>query len=272
MKIDETRVAILGAGEVASGVALRLHRCGFLLLLTEVEEPRAIRRLVAFSEAVFDGRAAVEEARAARARSLAEAEAARAGGEIPVLVDPDGRVWPAWKPDVVVDGRMLKGSHGLSRSSAALVVGLGPGFTAGADCHFVIETLRGHEMGRVLAEGSPAANTGAPAERAGESARRVLRAPLDGIFSSDRRLGDLLEAGDEVARVGESSCVTAIGGMLRGLLRPGLRVRTGEKVGDVDPRGFGVDPRTVSDRSLAIAGGVLEAILRGFRAAETATP
>jgi len=261
MRIRATKVAILGAGEVASGVALRLHRCGFSLLLTEVEEPRAIRRLVAFSEAVFDGRAAVEEARAARVVSLAEADAARERGEIPVLVDSEGRVWPAWNPDVLVDARMLKGSHGLSRSSAPLVIGLGPGFTVGGDCHLVIETLRGHEMGRVLANGSTAPNTGVPAERAGEGARRVFRAPTDGIFNSDRRLGDLLEAGDEVARVGESPCVTAIGGMLRGLLRPGLLVRAGEKVGDVDPRGSQVNPHTVSDRSLAIAGGVLEAIL-----------
>lgn len=257
-----TRVVILGAGEVASGVAVRLQRCGFPLLLTEIAEPRAIRRLVSFSDAIYDGSHAVEEIRAVRVSSLGEAEAARRRGEIPLLLDAEGRLWPGWSPDALVDARMRKGGHGLSRESAPCVIGLGPGFTAGVDCHAVVETLRGHDLGRVWTSGSARADTGVPGELGGESARRVVRSPAVGIFQSNRRLGASLQVGDEVGTVAGLLARTDIAGLLRGLIRPGSFVRLKEKIADVDPRGAGIDPRTVSDRSLAVGGGVLEALLR----------
>jgi xanthine dehydrogenase accessory factor len=159
---------------------------------------------------------------------------------------------------------MLKGNHGLGPGSAPAVIGLGPGFTAGIDCAFAVETLRGHDLGRVLDQGRTGEDTGSPGTLGGESSRRVLRAESEGIFFSNRQLGGSLHMGDEVGRVGGTTVRSLLDGTLRGLLRPGLQVSLGEKLGDVDPR-EGIDPFRVSDRALAIAGGVLEAVLRTVR-------
>lgn len=256
------KVLILGAGELASGTALRLHRSGFDLLLTEIAAPLSVRRLVSFSEAVHGGEAAVEEARGRLVSNLAEAEAARWGGEVPVVVDPGHETGLAWRPDAIVDARILKGRHGLRRGVAPRVIGLGPGFTAGDDCDFAIETARGHDLGRVLSRGPTTPNTGVPGTIGGESARRVLRAPQAGRFTEVRHIGDAVREGEEVARVGDRPVRSSLHGVLRGLLRDGAEVAEGTKVGDVDPR-TGVNIRTVSDKAMAVAGGVLEALLRG---------
>ncbi|MFH1276839.1 MAG: selenium-dependent molybdenum cofactor biosynthesis protein YqeB [Candidatus Eisenbacteria bacterium] len=256
------KVLILGAGEIASGTALRLHACGFELLMTEKEKPLAVRRTVSFCEAVQGGETAVEGVVARRVRDLVEAEEERRAGSIPVLVDPDGREALSWGVDALVDGRMMKRNHGLGLSSAPRVIGLGPGFTAGVDCHFVVETARGHDLGRVLADGSGRPDTGVPGPLGGESMRRVVRAPGKGVFTSDRRIGEPVRAGEEVGRVGGEPVRAAISGTLRGQIRPGTPVDGGMKIGDIDPRP-GVNPLLTSDKARAVAGGVLEALLRG---------
>ena len=255
------RIVVLGAGELASGVALRLHHCGFTILMTEIAEPRAVRRLVAFSEAVYDGGCRVEGIRAVRIDSIADSDRVRQEGAIPVIVDPGATAWREWKPDVLIDGRMKKGGHRLGRSDANRLIGLGPGFTAGEDCHFVIETSRGHSLGRVISDGRAAKNTGIPGELGGESVRRVFRSPADGIFQSHNSLGDFVHTGDELGTVSDLPVLSALDGVLRGQIRPGIEVSKGEKIGDVDPRPE-TPVRQVSEKALAIAGGVVEAILR----------
>lgn len=256
------KVLILGAGELASGVALRLHACRFDLLMTETGNPLAVRRTVSFCEAVHEGEASVEGVIARRIAGPEGAERENREGRIPILVDPGGGEALRWGPDALVDGRMMKGGHRLSLGSAPRVIGLGPGFTAGADCHFVVETARGHDLGRVIREGGGRPNSGVPGVLGGESVRRVLRAPADGVFASDRTIGDRVREGEEIGRVGEEAVRASIGGILRGLLRPGTAVPRGTKVGDIDPR-EGVNPLLTSDKARAVAGGVLEALLRG---------
>jgi xanthine dehydrogenase accessory factor len=261
-------VLIRGGGDLASGVALRLHRTGMRVVITELEQPVVIRRSVSFAEAIYQGETMVEEVAARRVGDIAVIQEAWKARIIPVLVDPECSVLNELNEDlsgsrisVLVDACMTKRPPDLGKDSAPFVIGLGPGFTAGDDCHAVIETNRGHYLGRVIWKGSASANTGVPEGFRGEFQDRVLRSPADGMFLSDRKICDRLEAGEKVAEVNDQVITAPFKGVLRGLLHPGLYVRHGFKVGDIDPRD---DPRycsSVSDKSLAIAGGVLEAIL-----------
>lgn len=253
-------VLIRGAGDLASGVAVRLHRCGFNVIMTELAQPLAVRRSVAFAQAVYAGVLVVEEV-VARCVPPRHARAVVASGEIPVLVDPTGTSIASFQPDVLVDGRMAKQNLGTTLNDATLVIGLGPGFTAGLDCHAVIETNRGHNLGRVIWQGQSEPNTGVPGALGGEDALRVLRVPVAGVVEPLCQIGDSVRSGDVVARVGQVEVRTAIGGVVRGILHPGLAVPAGTKLGDIDPRADVGHVRTVSDKSLAVAGGVLEAIL-----------
>ena len=274
-------VVILGAGDLATGVAHRLYRAGFDLVLTELPEPRAVRRLVSFSECVFQGRCEVEGVKAVRVASAAEAAALLRSVErdadppVPVVVDYDGRALAAIRevlaPQVLVDARMAKRNLGTTLADAPVVIGLGPGFEAEVTVHAVVETARGHDLGRVVYRGRALDFTGVPGEVGGFAAERVLRAPEEGVFRTRVGLADRVAAGQLVGEVfptggptggGPASPVrAAITGIVRGLLRDGAPVAKGQKLGDIDPR---LDPdaaRRISDKARAVGGGVLEAIL-----------
>ncbi|MGI9951773.1 selenium-dependent molybdenum cofactor biosynthesis protein YqeB [Moorellaceae bacterium AZ2] len=257
----EKLVVIKGAGDLASGVAHRLWRAGFRIIMTEIPQPTVIRRTVAFAEAVYQGSVIVEDLKGRLVRNSEEAWQVASRDEVAVLIDPQARVVEELRPPVVVDAIMAKANLGTSIHQAPVVIALGPGFQAGRDAHAVIETMRGHYLGRVIFQGEALPNTGVPGEVGGYSAERVLKAPAEGIFQGLKEIGDQVQAGEAVALVGGIPVVTAISGILRGLLHDGLWVSKGMKVGDVDPRGEREHCFTISDKARAIAGGVLEAIL-----------
>jgi len=259
--MDKKIVLIRGAGDIASGVALRLHRAGFSVAMTEIARPTTIRRTVAFSDAVVNGAQTVEDVTARRAGSPEEARAYWAQGVIPVLVDPDCACRVSLKPHALADAILAKRNLGTSIADAPIVVGVGPGFTAGKDCHAVVETMRGHTLGRVCYAGSALPNTNIPGLIGGFAGERVLRAPADGVFESAHQIGDRVEAGETVGFVAGAPMRATISGVLRGLLADGVSVKQGMKSGDVDPRGEKSYCDLVSDKALAVAGGVLEAIL-----------
>jgi xanthine dehydrogenase accessory factor len=251
---------VRGGGDLATGVVWRLHRAGFPVVVTELADPLTVRRQVAVSTAVSDGRIRIEgpegmEAR--RARSADEAVHMAFGGTVGVVVSPE---LPDVGAQVVVDARMAKRNLDTTIDDAALVVALGPGFSAGVDCHAVVETLRGPRLGRVLWSGAAAPDTGRPGRVGGRDVERVLRAPLDGVAEWDLEIGDRVEAGQELGRIADVSIVATLSGVVRGLIRPGSAVPAGLKVGDIDPR---PDTRVdeISDKALAIGGGVLEAVM-----------
>ncbi|MFC1921915.1 selenium-dependent molybdenum cofactor biosynthesis protein YqeB [Chloroflexota bacterium] len=261
-------VLIRGGGDLASGVALRLHRSGMHVIITELDQPLVIRRSVSFAEAIYQGETHVEGITARKVDGMTDIQCAWDERVIPVLVDPECSIInqletnrPPWFISVLVDGRMTKRPPELGMDSAPMVVGLGPGFIAGDNCHAVIETNRGHFLGKVIWNGSASGNTGVPGGFGGEYHDRVLRSPADGLFQPERQICDRLNQGDKIAEVGGESIYAPFKGVLRGILYPGLFVQQGFKIGDLDHRD---DPRyciTVSDKSLAVAGGVLEAIL-----------
>lgn len=254
-------VYVRGAGDLASGIALRLHRAGLDVVCSDIERPTCIRRTVAFSEAIRLGSAFVEGVEGVLAADVAEIRSLCASGKVAVVVDPCAQFVAELAPDVVVDAILAKRNLGTAIDMAPVVIGVGPGFTAGADCHAVVETKRGHYLGRVLYEGSPIANTGVPGVIGGYGAERVLRAPAAGVFEPRASIGDTVQRGDVVALVaGEPMCAT-IDGVLRGLLAPGVVAERGMKAGDIDPRGDASFCHTVSDKASAVGGGVLEAIL-----------
>lgn len=258
--VFDTRVIIRGGGDLGSGVALRLWRCGFPLVILEVARPVAVRRLVAFGEAVYEGCWRVEEAVAHRVANVTEALQASDAGGIPVLVDPAARTTDEFAAAVLVDAIMAKRNTGTSREMAGLVVGLGPGFTAGIDVDAVIETNRGPRLGRVIWNGTGEPNTGRPGPVAGKAHERVLRAPVAGSIAVDADIGNLVEKDTPVAAVGDYVVRAPFTGLVRGMIRDGLEVTAGMKIGDIDPR-TDVSCELVSDKALAIAGGVIEAIL-----------
>ncbi len=261
MLFDQVPVIVRGGGDLASGVVYRLVKAGFPVLVIELERPLAIRRAVAFASAVFEGSVTVEDITARRIAHPGEIAGVQATGEVPVLVDPGGASIRALRPAVVVDARLAKRNLGTAPTDAPFVIGLGPGFTAGEDCHAVIETNRGHALGRVIWRGAAEPDTGAPSSVRGRTLGRVLRAPCAGTVESLPAIGDTVRAGDVVAMVGQQTVRAPFDGVLRGLIHPSVPVTAGLKIGDVDPRGVREHCFTISDKALAIGGGVLEAIL-----------
>lgn len=255
-------VLIKGAGDLASGVAHRLYRCGFVPVMTELPGPLVVRRTVAFAEAVYSGRATVEGVPAALAGGVDDVQKLRRQAVIPLVVDPAGESVRCLKPAVLVDATMAKRNTGTGISDAPVVIALGPGFEAAKDAHAVIETKRGHYLGRVILAGAALPDTGEPEPVMGYTRQRLLRAPADGVFSSCRNIGDGVAAGDLAGLVGVHPVRTQISGILRGLLRDGCWVKQGLKIGDVDPRGIPDYCYTISDKARAVAGGVLEAMLQ----------
>ena len=254
-------VEIRGAGDIATGIALRLRRAGCDVVMCDLAVPTSIRRTVSFSEAIRLGACEVEGIRAVRARSVEKARGIAASGEVAVIVDPEGTSAAELSPDVLVDAILAKRNLGTTPDMAPVVIGVGPGFTAGRDCHAVVETKRGHYLGQVLYEGSPAPNTGIPGVIAGHSADRVLRAPADGVFEPRLSIGDVVRAGQVAAVVSGVPMTCTIDGVLRGLLQEGVEVTCGMKSGDIDPRCAPGHCNTCSDKARAIGGGVLEALL-----------
>lgn len=252
---------IRGAGDIATGIALRLWRSGLEVVMTDLPSPTAIRRTVCFSQAIVLGRAVVEDVTAVRAETAGEALALLKEGVIPVLPDPAGTCIPELRPDAVVDAILAKKNLGTKLTDAPAVVGVGPGFTVGTDCHAVVETMRGHTLGRTYYQGSALPNTGIPGLIGGFSGERVLRAPADGVFHQLRDIGALAKEGDIVAEVEGLPMRCTLTGVLRGILADGTPVFKGMKAGDVDPRGEKANCHTASDKALAVGGGVLEAVL-----------
>ena len=254
-------VLIRGAGDLASGIALRLHHAHLSVVMTDLPQPTAIRRTVCFSQAIVYGSLTVEDVSARLCAAPENAAAILAAGELPVLADPEAKCRTALRPDVVVDAILAKKNLGTRITDAPCVIGVGPGFTAGEDCHAAVETMRGHTLGRVIYSGSAIPNTNVPGLIGGFAGERVLRAPADGAFRSVHRIGDLVKAGDVAGYVSGEPMVCTIDGVLRGLIADGIPVRKGMKSGDVDPRGNVENCYTVSDKATAVGGGVLEAIL-----------
>ena len=261
-------VYIRGGGDLASGVAFRLHQAGFCLLISELPEPLVIRRSVSFAETVYRGQFTIEGINSQLANDIPSTISIISRGEIPVIIDPGAgsltklrEHYPHNIQIVLVDARMMKEPPDPPPDNVDLYIGLGPGFHAGSNCDVVIETNRGHNLGRIFWKGSPEADTGIPAPVSEHSSERVVRAPTDGILTTQLQIGDHLDQGGLVAQVSEKPVYAPISGVLRGLIHPGIRVLKDQKIADIDPRD---DPKycnLISDKSLAVGGAVLAAIL-----------
>jgi xanthine dehydrogenase accessory factor len=252
-------ILIRGGGDIATGVALRLHRTGYHVFITELNLPLAVRRTVSFAETVYEGAWTVEEVTARRAESTTQALEFSMNGLIPVLIAPELEA-VTLHYGVLVDARLAKAIVDYSISPQLLIIGLGPGFIAGKNCHAVVETNRGHTLGRVYWNGSAQPDTATPEG----DPRRVLRAPTDGMVVGHVKIGQHVEADQIVASVGGEKVASPFKGIVRGLIHPGLSVSKGLKIGDIDSRDDPALCRLVSDKALAVGGGVLEAIL-GYR-------
>ena len=265
LKLNELVVAIKGAGEMASAVAWRIYMSNIRqILMLETPSPLAVRREVSFCEAVHDGCQTVEGVEACRADDDAAIHEIWNREKIAVIVDPEWKILDRFQPDVAIDALLAKKNLGTNMNEAPLVIGLGPGFIAGQDTHLVVETNRGHNLGRILTSGGAEPNTGVPGPIGGYAAERVLRAPCDGEFRAECAIGDLVKKGDVVATVEADVVRAKIDGALRGLIRSSSRVSRGLKLGDIDPRGDVDYCYTISDKARAISGSVLEAILRAY--------
>jgi xanthine dehydrogenase accessory factor len=257
-------VLIRGGGDLASGVALRLHRSGFKVVITELPKPLAVRRMASFSEAIYSGEMTLEGIVARRVNEVDDPLRILqilSKGRIPVIIDPEGKSIQTIHPSVIVDARMLKSAPEALRHTAKLYVGLGPGFIGGVNCNAAIETKRGPWLGRVLWEGPTQPDSGLPEIVKNKQAERMLHAPAEGRVITHKSIGDSIKQGDVIAEINGKSVVAAFNGILRGLIHPDVDVHVGMKIGDLDPRN---DPdlcNHVSDKALAIGGGVLEAIL-----------
>lgn len=257
-------VVIKGAGDLASGVAYRLFKSGFGIIMTEIAEPMVVRRTVSFAEAVYAGSISVEGVTARLVNLQEQALDMVENAIIPVLVDPEARIIKDLEPEVVIDAIMAKKNLFTRIDNAPLVVGLGPGFTAGIDVDAVVETKRGHYLGRVIYEGSAIADTGVPGEVMGFARERLLKAPVDGIVKACCTIGDQVNKGDIVAYVDGTPVKAELDGVVRGMLKDGIQVKARTKMGDIDPRRE-TDCYTISDKALAVGGGVLEAVCSYFK-------
>lgn len=279
-RIEQYLIAVKGAGDLATGVISRLYRAGFPVVATELPEPTVVRRTVSFAEAALLGEMTVEGIIAQFAASAQEVADLLARRRVPIVVDPEGRMLRQLRPLALVEATLSKHNSGITIDDAPIVIALGPGYEAGRDVHAVVETNRGHNLGRVYYEGSAEPNTGVPGAIAGYTIERLLKAPAAGKLYGVRQIGDMVRAGEIVAQVHKAGCLgepcscqpvpvfAAIPGVLRGLLRDGITVKPGMKVGDIDPRAAREHCFTISDKSRAIGGGVLEAILHLMQGTE----
>lgn len=256
------KVIIRGGGDVASGTIQKLYRSGFKVLVLETERPTAIRRNVAFSEAVYEGEAVVEDCKAILVKDENEIIKAWEDGFIPVAVDKSGKFIDIIKPYAVVDAVLAKRNLGTNMEMAPVTIALGPGFCAGKDVNIVIETMRGHNLGRLIFQGFAMENTGLPGIIGGYTKERVLYSPCDGIIKNNKKIGDIVNANEVIAKIGDEDVKAEIPGLLRGIIRDGTAVNRGLKIGDIDPRISEIkNYNSISDKARCIGGGVLEAIL-----------
>ena len=261
MKTDPSIVVMRGGGDLGTGAALRLQRAGWRVLITELAQPLMIRRAVAFGSAIYEGSIKVEDTIAQRIEQVDETDRIWSLDRIPVIVDADRLIGIQLKPTAMIDAIMAKHNTGTRLTDAPIVVALGPGFVAGVDCHAVVETNRGHNLGRVYYRGSAETDTGVPGQIGGENYRRVLRAPTSGAFHAERKIGEVVKAGEVIGYVGSVPLMAQIDGVLRGVLADGLSIAGGTKVADIDPRGNVRHCFSVSDKAWAVGGGVLEAVM-----------
>ncbi|MGI6117430.1 MAG: selenium-dependent molybdenum cofactor biosynthesis protein YqeB [Bilifractor sp.] len=265
MKKDHL-IIVRGGGDLATGTIHTLWSAGFPVLSLEAARPAAIRRQVSICEAVYEGVARVEDMEAVRIRDVSETASVWREGKVPLLVDPEGDSIRLLHPDAVVDAILAKRNLGTTRDMAPLTVALGPGFTAGKDVDVVIETMRGHNLGRIIREGSALPNTGIPGNIAGFSEERVMHAPADGVLFGVHQIGDFVEKGTPIARIRTSSgkevpVNASLSGIIRGLIRDNYPVTEGFKVADIDPRKSEYENCfTISDKARCIAGSVLQVI------------
>jgi xanthine dehydrogenase accessory factor len=254
-------IVVRGGGDLASGAIYRLHRAGFPVIVTELDAPLFVRRAVCYGEAIYSGSITIGGVTARRASSVEQGRRILESGEVAALADPDGLTLSELKPPVIVDARMEKVNLGTRLNDAPLVVALGPGFTAGVDCHVVVETNRGHDLGRAIYEGSAEPDTGEPGSIQDKTHSRVLRAPVSGHVQPAAAIGDTIEVNQVIARIEDVSIPAPFRGVLRGLIHERVLVTAGMKIGDLDPRARRENCFTISDKSLAVGGGVLEAVL-----------
>lgn len=261
MDISGLKVLIKGAGDLATGIGWRLRRCGFQIIMTELEQPTTVRRTVAWSNAVYEGSCVVEGIRGVLVFDAAGVFEELRNGNVPVIVDPAANIKREFRPDGLVDAVIAKKNTGTLITDASVVIGVGPGFTAGVDCHLTVETKRGHFLGRVIEQGSAAPNTGVPGEIGGYAAERLIRAAADGLFIPRTGIGDRVSKDQIVAVTGGCPVRAQMAGMVRGMLMEGLPVTKGMKCGDIDAECELSHCFTISDKARAVGGGVLEALL-----------
>jgi len=258
---NRLKVLVRGGGDLGSGVVFRLHRAGACVMVAELARPLHVRRLVSYGEAVYQHTVTVEGVTAVLSHGSKDGQEIISRSEVPVIIDPEAECIRWFKPHVIVDARLLKKKPERGLESAPLVIGLGPGFTAGVDCHAVIETMRGPRLGRVYWQGTTADDTKLPEMVAGYVEERVLRAPADGVFKAVASIGTRVERGQVLAQVDGKPITAKFDGVIRGMIADGILVFSGMKVGDLDPRPELELCYSISDKSLAIGGAVLEAVL-----------
>ena len=256
-------IIVRGGGDLATGTIYKLHQCGYNVLILETARPTAIRREVSFCEAVYDGSYQVEDVICRRVDTKEQCERAWEKREVPLMIDPKGAMIKEMRPEAVVDAILAKKNLGTTKNMAGLTIALGPGFRAGEDVDYVIETKRGHRLGRVIEQGSAIANTGIPGMIGGFGAERVIHAPAAGMIHVLSPIGSIVEKGQTIATIGEVSVYATLDGVLRGMIRDGFAVEKGLKIADIDPR---IQEKenctTISDKARCIAGGVLEVLVR----------
>ncbi len=257
-------VVIRGAGDLATGIAHRLWFSGFAVIMLDLPRPLVVRRTVSFATAVYEGSIEVESVEAKLCDDPERAGEYLENRVIPVLVDPEAESLALLQPSIIIDAIMAKNNKVTKITDAELVIGIGPGFTAERDVHCVVETKRGHNLGKVYYRGAAAEDTSEPGMIGGYGRERILRAPSGGTFMARKEIGDIVRAGDVIAVIGQTEIRTEIDGLVRGMLYSGLEVTTGMKIGDVDPRGKSVNYNSISDKARAVGGGVLEAILHHY--------
>lgn len=254
------KVLVRGAGDIATGVGLAFHRSGFRVLMTEISEPTVIRRKVAFATVIYDKSIVIEDVEGVLVDDR-NFQNTLDNGKIGVIVDPDGKIIDKYKPDVVVDAILAKRNLGTKIDDAPVVIGCGPGFSAGLDCNLVVETKRGHYLGKWIEKGEAAPNSGIPGIVEGKGLERVLYSPKAGIVEHVRKIGDLVEEDELVLKVDGVGVCSPFKGYIRGLIQEGLYVPNKMKIGDVDPRLEGNYPFTVSEKAMAVGRGALEGAL-----------
>lgn len=254
------KVLIKGGGDIATGVALAFFRSGFKVLVTEIEKPTVIRRKVAFATAIYEKNIVIEEIEGVLVTDK-NFQNILNNDKIGVIVDPNGEIILKYKPDIVVDAILAKKNLGTKKTDASVVIGCGPGFYAGKDCHLVIETKRGHFLGSWKEEGGAAPNSGIPGIIEGRGIERVIYSPREGVVKHHKAIGDLLEEGELVLKVGKTGVYSPFKGYLRGLIQEGFLVSEKMKIGDIDPRLDGSYPFVVSEKAMAVGRGALEGAL-----------